>query len=121
MLDAREVHTLSSRYHGIIAGFVIPYLVPEDVKQFLKNAHAISDSTSSLYLSWVPGEQLQAIDQSTTDGERSMFHYYPYDWIANALLRSGWKMVEKLEVNYTKRDGSTEEHAIVIAIKFTTS
>lgn len=113
VLDCRDVLKLDRCYDGIIMGFCIPYVTPEDLRQLLADCFQILHPEGVLYISFVAGEAAQSGYKTSNTGSRVYFHYYEKNVLNDLLVQSGFETVLQMEVEYTP----TEMHTIFITKK----
>jgi ubiquinone/menaquinone biosynthesis C-methylase UbiE len=116
VLDARQIHTLEGKFHGIVSGFVLPYLAPDDCARFLHACMDLLLDDGLLYLSFVPGDPALSGYMYGSTGDRCYFHYYASSTLEE-ILAPYFIVEEALELPYHKPDGSEEIHAVWIARK----
>lgn len=116
VLDARNIGMLEEKFDGIICGFVLPYLSPEDSSSLLADCHTLLQKNGLLYLSFVPGNPAESGYVTGSTGDRCFFHFF--DRVAFLIqMRAHFEILDDTDVAYRKKDGSTEIHTLVIARK----
>jgi trans-aconitate methyltransferase len=117
VMDCRAIHQLSKGYDGIIAGFCLPYLSPDEVNQLFTNSYNLLNSAGILYVSFVDGavEDSGLITGST--GDSTYFYYHPTENMLNLFTKNNFELIQQFDIPYSKNDGSTELHTILIATK----
>ncbi len=116
-LDGRHLHTISETFHGIMCGFTIPYLSPQDTDQLIKNAHILLQPRGVLYLSFVSGNDTESGFISGSTGERTYFYYHDTTTIKKTLTTQGFQSIEHFEIPYKRSEDVTEMHTILLAQK----
>ena len=115
VMDARDIGQLKKKYQGIICGFCIPFLMPEDFQKFMADCAALMDEQGSIYISFVEGEAEQSGYKFSSTGDRTYFNYYPLSVVKEALAKHGFSRIEVERVQFTALPGRDEEHTIVLA------
>ncbi|MFZ4057012.1 MAG: class I SAM-dependent DNA methyltransferase [Ferruginibacter sp.] len=117
VMDGRHIHQIKSTYDGIIGGFCVPYLSPEDVIQLLANAYSLLNNEGILYLSFVEGEHSQSGFQVGSTGNRCYFYYHSLATIEAALIDHQFQLLKTFKVEYQSNETVSEMHTILIAQK----
>lgn len=120
VLDARELGNLEGSYHGIVCGFLLPYLSMEATEKLAQSCSEKLKKSGYLYWSYVPGNPMDSGFLTGSTGLRSYFQYHDPDTIESYLLHAGFQILETWDIPY-KKTGTTEEvHRICILQKITT-
>lgn len=117
VMDARHITQLPKSFDGILIGFCIPYLEPDDTAMLITHCHELLNKNGILYLSYVPGDPALSDFQTGSSGDRIYFHFYSNEWILEELQRHSFILTDQVPVTYTRSNGNTELHQIVIAKK----
>ncbi len=115
ILDVRKLDTLIERFDAILAGFVLPYLSGNDVKQLVINLKDRLVSRGWIYLSFVPGDPDASGFVSGEAGDQTYFQFHSEEFIHGLLKREGFEIKKEWRLPYSKSDGTEEVHTIVIA------
>jgi ubiquinone/menaquinone biosynthesis C-methylase UbiE len=116
-LDARNLNTISEKFHGMMCGFTLPYLSRLDTIQLIKDAHTLLQPNGMLYLSFVSGNDTDSGFIAGSTGERTYFYYHDTAVLKNELTSQGFQIVEHFEVAYKRSEEVTEMHTILLAQK----
>lgn len=117
-LDCRNINHITSKYKGIICGFILPYFSKEDCDTFFKNSYHLLDSQGVLYISFVPGLYKNSGFQTGKSGNRLFFYYHQLNTIQEQLKINGFHIVSKENILYSKSDLTQETHIVLICKKF---
>ena len=117
VMDGRDIQTIDSRFDGIISGFFLPYISPEEVDTFIKNCHKLLSLKGILYLSFVNGEPDDSGYINNTKGDQMYFYYHPNERIIEELINEGFQLLYNIPISYQKKERPTEKHTVLIAQK----
>jgi len=115
--DVRGIGTINQQFHGIVIGFCIPYLSPLDCRKLLVDCSELLTEEGILYLSFVDGSPADSGYQVGSSGDRMYFNFHKMNDVLMMLQQSGFDVILRFPVLYTKRDGTTEVHDVLIARK----
>lgn len=115
--DARALGKLEGQFDGIMVGFTIPYLSELDVADLLANSFNLLEERGILYLSFVPGKYEASGYITGSTGDRVYFYYHELDVLKKHLQENHFEVLTVLEKTYTRANGPTEQHCILIAQK----
>ncbi|MCA0426903.1 MAG: class I SAM-dependent methyltransferase [Bacteroidetes bacterium] len=114
VLDAKRMGELQSRFHGILAGFYIPYLNSDECEMFFLDSAKSLVEGGILYFSFVEGDSNLSGFKTGSKGLRVYFNYHPIQQILRALNKTGFVVLHKQEIPYPNPD-SSEFHTVIIA------
>lgn len=114
VLDARQIKSLDRKFDAIISGFCLPYLDTAEVQVLLADLKHLLKPEGVLYLSFVPGDPQQSGFQTGSNGSRVYFYYHDQQILLDLLQTNGYRVLNKLTVDYT-RQSAKETHNIIIA------
>lgn len=120
VMDCRKPETITDNYDGIIAGFYIPYLSDEEVRQFFSWAQSKLSEGGLIYLSFVEGHPDNS-DFKSGSGGRVFFNYYESDHLLKYLKSFGFNEIKCFYVDYCTSDSTIETHSILISKKRSTA
>lgn len=109
-LDCRRIAQLGRTFHGIVCGFCLPYLTPEETERMVRDCADLLHPDGLLYLSALEGELSSAreIAPSSGKGEPVFVQFYPEKVLAAYLSAAGFGTV------HTERTG---EGLVMVARK----
>ena len=117
VMDSRDIDQLKTKYDGIICGFCIPYLSKSDCSKLIKDMKNLLSEKGILYLSFIEGDYEKSGYQSGSSGDQVYFYYHTLEKIQTDLSGNGFEMIDIYNKNYTRKDGTSETHTILIARK----
>jgi cyclopropane fatty-acyl-phospholipid synthase-like methyltransferase len=117
ILDCRELDSITKKFDGIICGFCIPYLSKEDVSKLLKDSFNLLNENGVLYLSTIKGDYAQSGFEAASTGDRSYVYYYDEEYFKQELNENGFALLELIEKNFIKANGSSLANQVFIARK----
>lgn len=117
VMDGRDIANITEQFDGIVAGFIIPYLSKTACKQFIKNCSQLLNNNGILYLSFVAGDYKKSAYLSGSTGDRTYFYYHSLDRIKKNLEQNAFQLIQLIEKEYPRTEGTTEIHNIFLAKK----
>ncbi len=77
IMDCRELRMLESKFDTVVSGFLAPYLDPDALSDFIKDAYEVLDSGGVIYLSTLDaGKADQGFQVSTSSTKETLLTYY---------------------------------------------
>lgn len=76
IMDALDIHKLPDEFHGIVCGFVLPYLDQQDARLLLQRCFAKLKQGGHLYLSLIAGSYASSGIQTSSSGDTLMQYFY---------------------------------------------
>ncbi|MBD0824302.1 class I SAM-dependent DNA methyltransferase [Aestuariibaculum marinum] len=117
IMDIRNLNTIQGRFHGIICGFCLPYLSKQDCSKLISNSCQLLHKNGILYLSFVEGDYEKSGFISGSTGDRVFFYYHNLKKLKIQLAAYNFDTPVIYQKQYTKSDGSSETHSILISKK----
>lgn len=117
VMDSRNIDELKRKYDGIICGFCLPYLSKSDCYKLIKDTQNLLSEKGILYLSFIEGDYEKSGYQSGSSGDKVYFYYHDLDTIQTELSENGFEIITINHKDYTRKDGTSEIHTILIARK----
>jgi len=117
VMDSRNIDELKTKYEGIICGFCIPYLSKSDCSKLISDAKNLLSEKGILYLSFIEGDYEKSGYQSGSSGDQVYFYYHDLENIQTELSGNGFEITTISHKDYTRKDGTSETHTILIARK----
>jgi len=117
VMDARAINEIETTFDGIIAGFCLPYLSPQDANTFIFNTYQLLNKHGCVYLSFVEGNPSQSGFQTASTGDRSYFYYHNLEQLKTQLSSAGFQAFKTFFVEYQNAKKETEIHTILVARK----
>lgn len=116
--DVRELDIWAGGFDIIVAGFCIPYLNREAVRELVLAAYQKLNLGGLLYLSFMEGDYSRSGYQLSSDGQdKAYIHYYPAEEIRSLFEASGFEIDSLLRTNFEKEDGSLDVDVQIIGVK----
>lgn len=116
VMDTRDIARLNGPFDGIIGGFCLPYLSPDERRHLLADAQQLLQPGGLLYLSFVEGEAEQSGFKSGSGG-RVYFHYHPLRELQTELQGLGFDALQVFQLQHKISEDAFEWHTIVVAKK----
>ena len=73
LMDSRNIGALPARFEGIVSGFVIPYLSPQDCMKLIADSYKLLNDHGIFYLSFVEGAPDSSRFLTSGSGEQIFF------------------------------------------------
>lgn len=118
LMDAREISILTAQYEGIVCGFLLPYLSPEDAAQLFRNMGLLLAPGGICYFSVLEGKAADSGYQHSSNGDARMYvHYHEEAQLKDCLFTAGLGLLSAFRKDYADAKGSSSCHLIFIAQK----
>lgn len=101
-------------YDGIVCGFGLPYIRPEELHSFIHEVASHLKSGGTFYLSFVAGEESKSGLKTNSQGDSVYFHYYPLEYIIKLSQQENLTLNRTFTVQYPQHN---EAHTILILSK----
>ncbi len=116
VMDSRRIDGLDMKYDGIISGFCLPYLSPNECKELISNSYNLLYENGLIYLSFVEGNHRKSGFQVSSGG-RVYFNFHTLNKIKEQLTENKFSGIEVFKVRYKRSDLEYETHTIVTGRK----
>ncbi|OYU82989.1 MAG: hypothetical protein CFE24_13360 [Flavobacterium sp. BFFFF2] len=91
LLDARYPKSLNQLFDGIVAGFVLPYINPQEAVLWFKELAACIVPNGALYISYLQADPSESGYKLSSDKQSGCFQfYYQLEWLQQALTQAGF-------------------------------
>lgn len=117
IMDCRQICTLQSKYDGVIGGFCLPYLSPNDSIKLISDCSNLLNESGLLYLSFVEGDPINSSFQVGNSGDRAFFYFHTLDKLTELLGLNLFHEIKTSKVEYKKTETDKEIHTILTARK----
>lgn len=117
LLDCRDFLKLNQKFDAIVCGFGLPYLSKEEAIQLIKDAADGLNLEGVLYLSTMEDDYSKSGFKKGSTGDEIFMHYHQADYLSEALIESGFKIIALERKNFSEQDGSNTIDLILIAKK----
>lgn len=118
-LDCRNFLSLNRKFHGIMAGFVLPYLNISEATRLIYDASLSLKPGGVLYLSTMEGKHLDSgwvASQSLPD-TKLWFNYYEVEDLVPMLEHVGFTQIEDFHVAIPESDIPFDRDLVLVARK----
>ncbi len=116
LLDCRDIHTLTTRYDGVMCGFCMPYLSKDDCRKLIKDCAHVLNTGGIFYFSAIEDDYNKSSYETSSNGEHTMFVYYHEEaYLKDYLRENNFELVSMVRKDYPQAVHPT--HIIFIARK----
>lgn len=115
VLDCRSIDVLETKFDGIVCGFCLPYLIPEDAEKFIKDCSQLLNSNGVFYLSFVEGNQEESGFKTSGTGDRVYFQYFDLDEVEKQLKNNHFETIAVFKVEFIRSETVSEMHTVIVA------
>ncbi len=116
-MDCRDIRLLGKKYDAVMCGFCLPYLSKEESVQLISDVYNLLESNGLLYISAMEDDYAKSGLESSSSGDQMYIHYHEADYLTQALLENGFKIIDVQRIEYPKQDGSKTTDLVIIAGK----
>ncbi|WP_118974989.1 class I SAM-dependent methyltransferase [Taibaiella koreensis] len=99
-MDCRDIAGLNDRYHGLVCGFVLPYLDRAEALKLIADAAVLLLPGGIFYLSTIEGPYSSSGLYTSSNGKQVYMHYYEAPDLIPAVEAAG------LELLHTQQQSS---------------
>ncbi|QYA24492.1 methyltransferase domain-containing protein [Gramella sp. MT6] len=97
IIDCRELRMLESKFDTVVSGFLAPYLDPDALSDFIKDAYEVLDPGGVIYLSTMDAEKAdQGFQVSTSSTKETLLTYYHGKSFLRTLLTNNHFEIESI-------------------------
>jgi len=116
LMDCRNIHTLNSKYDGIICGFCLPYLSKQDCLKLIKDSRALLNANGIFYLSAIEGDESLSGYETNSKGEDPIYiNYYDEPFLTASLIEHHFEILDVVRKPYRIKEDVWSTHIIIIA------
>lgn len=115
--DALQIDTLNQTFDALIAGFLFPYFSWDQVRFFLRKAHAILHSGGILYLSTMEDSYEKSRMRTSSTGDQLMMYFYESLFLENTLEELGFDILSVNRQPYILSETESDTDLIILAKK----
>lgn len=115
IMDARDINTLPHQYDGIICGFILPYLSPEETEKLVHDAAALLRPGGTLYLSTMENDESQSGTVTSSSGDQVYMYYYRSETLELFLEAAGFRIIDLQRITYRGNDNALTTDLVIIA------
>ncbi len=117
IMDCRDFLKLNKMFDGMMCGFGLPYLSKEDAIQLIKDAYLVLNPNGVIYLSTMEDDYSKSDYKKGSTGDEIFMHYHQEDYLLEALLTNGFKMITVQRKKFPEQNGTETIDLILIAQK----
>jgi cyclopropane fatty-acyl-phospholipid synthase-like methyltransferase len=117
VLDARNIHSLTSTFDAIMCAFCIPYLIKEDLNSFFEAASAKLNNSGIIYISSIDDDYENSQLRSNRPGPSMPVRYYRESDIVPLFETHEIEHLETIRINYPLPTGENQIHMILLGQK----
>lgn len=115
LLDSRKIKDLNKTYDAIMCGFILPYLSKEEAIQLIKDSALILNKNGVIYISTMEDDYSSSGLKKGSTGDEIYMHYHQADYLTEALMQSGFSMIDTQRKTYSAADNTPVVDLILIA------
>ncbi len=118
-LDTRKMYTLNEKFDGVMCGFCLPYLSPDETIEWISGLSGLLNPDGIVYISTMEGSPEDSGYQksSTGEGPALFIHYYEEDFLVEALKKNGFEILRTEIIYYSNDRGETVKDLVILAHK----
>lgn len=117
VMDCRDIASIKGSFHGIIAGFCLPYLSKSEAAKFFRDCYRLLEPEGIFYVSTIEGNYSQSGFATASTGDQCFVYYYAEDYIRTLLIKTGFEVTDLIRKKVPRKDGTISEELIFIARK----
>lgn len=95
VMDCRQLHQLNQRFDGVIAGFCLPYLNPQEAECLIRDISELLNEGGSLYLSTIEGEREKSGMKKGSTGDELYQFYYTIEDLQIWMKQYGFRILRQ--------------------------
>jgi len=115
LLDSRDIKQLHKTYDAIMCGFILPYLSKDEAIQLIKDSALILNKNGVIYISTMEDDYSSSGLKKGSTGDEIYMHYHQADYLTEALIQSGFSIVDIQRKTYPAADNTNVVDLILIA------
>jgi ubiquinone/menaquinone biosynthesis C-methylase UbiE len=118
-LDASAIKDLGRSFDGLVCGFCLHYLTPDETNDLIRDAADFLHPGGVLYISTIEGDPaLSGFKMpSSGKGEAAYIHYYQASFLTSMLEANGFRILDLSRASYTGRDGMPTSDLLLVALR----
>jgi cyclopropane fatty-acyl-phospholipid synthase-like methyltransferase len=117
LMDCRHINSIDSTFDGIIGGFVLPYLSPDDISKLVRDSFSLLCSKGFIYVSFIEGDHQNSGFIKGSSGDSTYVYYYEDETIIRILTENHFQIIRSFKKEFFRNNGQQEIHLIIIAQK----
>lgn len=117
IMDARAVAGINRKFHGIMCGFVLPYLTREETEQLIRDASALLHPGGLLYLSTMEDDYEKSGIRHSSSGDQLYMYFHTAAHIEATLQAAGFRVADLRRKLYAGPDGAEVRDLVVLGVR----
>lgn len=106
LMDCREIDSIEQKFEGIICGFCLPYLTPEEAVQLIVNVSGLLMPGGMFYLSTMEeDDHNKSRFQISSTGDQVYVNYHKEDYLSKAFKENNFEIVKTSRFTAPDKDG----------------
>lgn len=93
LMDSMALDQRPESFQCILAGFLLPYIAPNQLPELLQKCHAKLSGNGYLYCSFIEGHATESCWETGSQGDKIFMHYYPGSALIELLGNNGFEVV----------------------------
>lgn len=116
IMDARDIGKLNEKYDGIVCGFCLPFLTPEDVEKLISDCAQLLNENGIIYISFMDDDPAKSDFKTGSTGDKVFFHFHTLEKLESLLKEYRFVDSRVFRVEYPRPEGA-DIHTILIAVR----
>lgn len=100
-------------YDGVVAGFLLPYLSPNELIELFKLTYNKLKPKGAFYISWIHKARNGSLVQRNSKGNKLEVHYYSVEYLKKQLKQIGFSVLAE-EIHANPNNGDEEGQLVVL-------
>lgn len=118
VMDCREIDQMTDTFDGIMCGFCMPYLSKEECANLIRDCAQLLHGGGVLYFSTMEGDYSTSRNETSSDGQHTMFTcYHEENYLREMLRENDFRVISFKRSDYRKPDGTVLTDMIFISVK----
>ena len=114
-MDINALASIEQQFHGIVAGFCLPYLSMPEVETFLRHATDKLLPGGQLYISFIVGDYEKSGLKTNSSGQQALQYYYSVEYLREKLIDLSFKKLAVLPMTHLRAGKKPEQQNVLIA------
>jgi SAM-dependent methyltransferase len=116
LADVRDLSAYPGPFDGIVSGFCIPYLSPEELPRHISDLSGRLDTDGILYLSFLEGDPANSGWVHGSTGHAMEFFYFQKSFMRNLLAVNNLLVEMEMDFPFPRQE-NVEIHSLLLARK----
>ena len=106
LMDCRKIGSIKQKFDGIICGFCLPYLTPEEAIKLIASVSELLNPEGMFYLSTMAeDDHNKSRFQTSSTGDQVYVHYHQEGFLTKALEENKFEIVNLSRFSSPDKDG----------------